>query len=223
MFYNRRMMVIQAKKDWEILKATTLKEGDAFVVQARELIAIIESAENIGNYDFHQQMLEKTASLRSDPLMAIYLASYQMLDPDAEDPRAILDHIQTASRHKRNAEVKKAMDERRKKPPEQAGAGVRGRGKDGGRGRGFNFQSGSLAGASGGGGSAFAGCSGFVGTITPGGTGSDGETGASGGEWGQDGGDTSNTGDGGDAGAAIFPSGFTVTGSINTNTIKGSY
>ena len=59
--------------------------------------------------------------------------------------------------------------------------------------------------------------------LTPGGTGNIGETGASGGEWGADGGDTSNTGDGGDAGAAIFPSGITVTGTINTNTIKGSY
>ena len=67
------------------------------------------------------------------------------------------------------------------------------------------------------------GCGGFVGTITVGGTGNTGETGASGGEWGQDGGDTSNTGDGGDAGAAITPSGFSVTGVVNSNTIKGSY
>ena len=40
---------------------------------------------------------------------------------------------------------------------------------------------------------------------------------------GASGGDTSNTGDGGDAGAAITPSGITVTGTINSNTIKGSY
>ena len=111
----------------------------------------------------------------------------------------------------------------RKEDPQTVAGGAGGTGGDGGRGRGFNFQSGSLAGATGGGGSAFNGCSGFDGTITAGGTGNTGETGASGGEWGADGGDTSNTGDGGDAGAAIFPSGITVTGTINTNTIKGSY
>ena len=121
------------------------------------------------------------------------------------------------------ANYTRSTAECRKQDPQTVAGGAGGTGGDGGRGRGFNFQSGSLAGASGGGGSAFAGCSGFVGTITPGGTGSNGETGASGGEWGQDGGDPSHTGDGGDAGAAIFPSGFSVTGSINTNTIKGSY
>ena len=111
----------------------------------------------------------------------------------------------------------------RKQDPQTVAGGAGGTGGDGGRGRGFNFQSGSLAGATGGGGSVFNGCSGFTGTITAGGTGATGETGASGGEWGADGGDTSNTGDGGDAGAAIFPSGISVTGSINSNTIKGSY
>ena len=111
----------------------------------------------------------------------------------------------------------------RKQDPTVVAGGSGGTGGDGGRGRGFNFQSGSLAGASGGAGSAFSGCSGFTGTITPGGTGATGETGASGGEWGLSGGNTSNTGDGGDAGAAIFPSGITVTGSINSNTLKGSY
>ena len=121
------------------------------------------------------------------------------------------------------ANFTRSTAECRKQDPQDVAGGAGGTGGDGGRGRGFNFQSGSLAGASGGGGSAFGGCAGFVGTITAGGTGADGETGASGGEWGQDGGDTSNTGDGGDAGAAIFPSGFSVTGSINSNTIKGSY
>jgi len=111
----------------------------------------------------------------------------------------------------------------RKQDPQTVAGGAGGTGGDGGRGRGYNFQSGSLAGATGGGGSAFGGCGGFVGTITAGGTGADGETGASGGEWGASGGDTSNTGDGGDAGAAITPSGITVTGTINSNTIKGSY
>ena len=111
----------------------------------------------------------------------------------------------------------------RKQDPQTVAGGAGGTGGDGGRGRGFNFQSGSLAGASGGAGSAFSGCSGFTGTIASGGTGATGETGASGGEWGLSGGDTANTGDGGDAGAAIFPYGISVTGSINSNTIKGSY
>ena len=111
----------------------------------------------------------------------------------------------------------------RKQDPQTVAGGAGGAGGDGGRGRGFNFQSGSIAGATGSGGSPFGGCSGFVGTITVGGTGNTGETGASGGEWGASGGNTSNTGDGGDAGAAITPSGFTVTGVVNSNTIKGSY
>ena len=101
--------------------------------------------------------------------------------------------------------------------------GTGGTGGDGGRGRGFNFQSGSIAGATGGAGGAFAGCSGFTGTVTAGSQGNTGETGGSGGEWGSSGGDTSNTGDGGDGGAAVTPSGITITGTINSNTIKGSY
>ena len=101
--------------------------------------------------------------------------------------------------------------------------GTGGAGGDGGRGRGFNFQSGSIAGASGGAGGAFAGCGGFTGTVTAGSQGNTGETGGNGGEWGASGGDTSNTGDGGDGGAAITPSGITITGTINSNTIKGSY
>ena len=111
----------------------------------------------------------------------------------------------------------------RKQDPQTVAGGTGGTGGDGGRGRGFNFQSGSIAGATGSGGSPFGGCGGFVGTITVGGTGNTGETGASGGEWGASGGNTSNTGDGGDPGAAITPSGFTVTGVVNSNTIKGSY
>ena len=111
----------------------------------------------------------------------------------------------------------------RKQDPQTVAGGTGGTGGDGGRGRGYNYQSGSIAGATGSGGSSFGGCGGYDGQITAGGTGNTGETGASGGELGADGGDTSNTGDGGDAGAAIFPSGISVTGSINSNTIKGSY
>ena len=101
--------------------------------------------------------------------------------------------------------------------------GTGGAGGDGGRGRGFNFQSGSIAGATGSAGGAFAGCSGFTGTVTAGSQGNTGETGGSGGEWGQSGSNTSNTGDGGDPGKAITPTGFTVTGTVNSSTIKGSY
>ena len=111
----------------------------------------------------------------------------------------------------------------RKEDPKTVAGGTGGDGGDGGRGRGYNYQSGSIAGATGGAGGSFAGCGGYDGQITPGGNGNPGETGASGGEWGADGGDTSNTGDGGDAGAAIHPSGISVTGIINSNTIKGSY
>ena len=101
--------------------------------------------------------------------------------------------------------------------------GTGGTGGDGGRGRGFNFQSGSIAGATGGAGGAFAGCGGFTGTVTAGSQGNTGETGGNGGEWGESGSNTSNTGDGGDPGKAITPTGFTVTGTVNSNTIKGSY
>ena len=111
----------------------------------------------------------------------------------------------------------------RKQENTNVAGGTGGTGGDGGRGRGFNFQSGSIAGATGGAGGAFAGCSGFTGTVTAGTQGNTGETGGNGGEWGASGGDTSNTGDGGDGGAAITPSGITITGTINSNTIKGSY
>ena len=111
----------------------------------------------------------------------------------------------------------------RKQENTNVAGGTGGTGGDGGRGRGFNFQSGSIAGATGGAGGAFAGCGGFTGTVTAGSQGNTGGTGASGGDWGASGGDTSNTGDGGDAGSAIHPSGITVSGTINSNTIKGSY
>ena len=34
LFQYRQMMVIQARKDWDILKATSLREADAFVTKA---------------------------------------------------------------------------------------------------------------------------------------------------------------------------------------------
>ena len=82
---------------------------------------------------------------------------------------------------------------------------------------------GTSGGATGGAGGAFAGCSGFTGTVTAGSQGNTGETGGNGGEWGESGSNTSNTGDGGDPGKAITPTGFTVTGTVNSSTIKGSY
>ena len=102
--------------------------------------------------------------------------------------------------------------------------GTGGAGGDGGRGRGYNYQSGSLAGVSGGGGSSFVGCGGFTGTITNGGTGGNGEIGGTGGDWGENGANTADTGDGGTAGKAIDRStNVSVSGIINSNTIKGIY
>jgi len=112
----------------------------------------------------------------------------------------------------------------RKQDPVTVTGGTGGAGGDGGRGRGYNYQSGSLAGASGGGGSSFVGCGGFTGTITNGGTGGDGETGGTGGDWGENGANTADTGDGGTAGKAIDRStNVSVSGIINSNTIKGIY
>lgn len=50
-----------------------------------------------------------------------------------------------------------------------------------------------------------------------------GETGGNGGDWGSDGGSTNNTGSGGSAGRAITGSNYSVTGTINSATIKGAY
>ena len=64
----------------------------------------------------------------------------------------------------------------------------------------------------------------IVGTISNGGQGGTGETGGTGGDWGSDGSDTADSGNGGDAGDAIVKSsGVSVIGTINSNTIKGSY
>ena len=111
----------------------------------------------------------------------------------------------------------------RKQDPQTVSGGAGGAGGDGGRGRGFNHQSGSIAGAVGSNGAPFPGCGGYEGTISAGAAGDTGETGGNGGEWGQSGSNTNNTGDGGDPGVAIHPSGITLTGVINANTIKGSY
>jgi len=99
--------------------------------------------------------------------------------------------------------------------------GAGGLGGNGGPGRGYNNQSGSLAGADG-----VAGVSGEVcpsGPAGNGGDGGNGETGGSGGSYGNAGGNTTNTGDGGAAGRAIFGSNYSVTGTVNSDTIKGTY
>ena len=112
----------------------------------------------------------------------------------------------------------------RKQDPVTVAGGTGGAGGDGGRGRGYTYQSGSLLGSSGSSGGSFQGCGGFVGTISNGGQGGTGETGGTGGDWGSDGSDTADSGDGGDAGDAIVKSsGVSVIGTINSNTIKGSY
>lgn len=71
------------------------------------------------------------------------------------------------------------------------------------------------------------GATGTVGTTggcqTYGGTGDTGETGGNGGDWGSSGANTENTGAGGSAARAITGSNYSVTGTINSATIKGAY
>lgn len=93
--------------------------------------------------------------------------------------------------------------------------GIGGTGGTGGPGRGYNNLSGSLAGAGGSAGTAGGGCG-----ATNGAT---GETGGSGGDWASNGANTSNSGNGGGVGRAITGSGYSVTGTINSSTIKGFY
>ena len=57
-----------------------------------------------------------------------------------------------------------------------------------------------------------------------GGTGGNGETGGTGGDWGENGANTDDTGDGGTAGKAIDRStNVSISGIINSNTVKGTY
>lgn len=93
--------------------------------------------------------------------------------------------------------------------------GIGGDGGNGGPGRGYNIQTGSLAGAGGSAGTEGGGCG-----AQNGGT---GETGGTGGEWATAGGDTTNTGNGGGVGRAITGSNYSVTGTINSTTVKGAY
>ncbi|NBW57524.1 hypothetical protein EBR43_07045, partial [bacterium] len=112
-------------------------------------------------------------------------------------------------------------------------AGSGGIGGNGGPGRGYNNQSGSLSGAAGSAGSGAGSCPEGYATVVIATNGPDGETGAAGGEWASSGGniadgDTtlylSNFGNNGGApGKAIFGSNYSTSGTINADTVKGSY
>lgn len=93
--------------------------------------------------------------------------------------------------------------------------GAGGEGGDGGFGRGYDNQNGSLSGNGGAGGAGSPGCGA--------GNGGTGETGANGGEWGLAGGDTTNSGAGGASGKAVTGTNYTIFGTIDSSTIKGSY
>lgn len=91
-----------------------------------------------------------------------------------------------------------------------------GGGGNGSAGRGYNNLTASLFGIGG-----TLGVSG--GCPSYGGTGNTGETGGNGGDWGTNGGNTTNIGNGGLAGRAITGSNYTVSGQINSLTVRGLY
>lgn len=93
--------------------------------------------------------------------------------------------------------------------------GIGGEGGDGGPGRGYNNFLGSLSGSAGAAGGANNGCGSTDGLT--------GESGGPGGEWGSSGGNTANTGNGGSSGKAISGTNYSISGTINSSTIKGSY
>jgi hypothetical protein len=101
--------------------------------------------------------------------------------------------------------------------------GIGGVGGDGGPGRGYNNLSGSLSGATGSAGTAGGTCTSGGSYGTAPGNGQTGETGGSGGDWAASGGNTTNTGNGGSSGRAITGSNYSVTGTINSATVKGLY
>ena len=103
-------------------------------------------------------------------------------------------------------------------PAYDVSGGAGGAGGAGGTGRGYNNQEGSLEGAggvAGGDPSSYPHCGAEKG--------GSGEKGGFGGEWGTAGQNTANSGSGGSAGEAIIGSNYSVTGSINSLTIKGLY
>jgi len=92
--------------------------------------------------------------------------------------------------------------------------GLGGEGGDGRLGRGYNNPTGDLTGNSGNSGGANNGCGST--------NGNPGETGGNGGDWASAGGNTTNTGNGGIGGPAISGSNYSVTGIIDSSTIKGT-
>ena len=98
--------------------------------------------------------------------------------------------------------------------PYAVGGAPGGAGGDGGFGQGYNQARTNGAGGAGG---TQGGCPSY------GGTGNTGETGGNGGDWGSPGGVTTNSGSGGAAGRAVSGSNYTVTGTINSSTIRGLY
>ena len=93
--------------------------------------------------------------------------------------------------------------------------GTGGAGGTGGPGRGYNNQSGSLSGAAGSAGGSGGGCGAQNGQT--------GETGGAGGDWATAGANTNNSGNGGGGARAISGSNYSVTGTINSSTVKGAY
>lgn len=100
--------------------------------------------------------------------------------------------------------------------------GPGGSGGLGGFGRGYNY-SGSTAGDNGSSGSG-GGCPGYNenGSPVPQ-RGADGEKGGDGGDWGNNGSNTNNTGNGGSTGRAIRGNNYSVSGTINSTTVRGDY
>ena len=96
-----------------------------------------------------------------------------------------------------------------------------GTGGNGGPGRGYNYQTDVLDGA-GGGGNSCPQCEGGF-TLQGGRCSSIGETGGDGGEWGDSGENTNNSGSGGASGRAVTGSNYSVSGTINSSTVKGAF
>lgn len=105
----------------------------------------------------------------------------------------------------------------------EVSGGSGGTGGNGGLGRGYTNQSGSLSGASGSSGGGASGCFSGGSYETAPTNGNSGESGGDGGEWASNGANTNNSESGGTAGRAIFGSNYSVTGTINSSTIKGFY
>jgi len=100
--------------------------------------------------------------------------------------------------------------------------GPGGTGGLGGPGRGYNY-SGDRAGDNGTSGSG-GGCSGYNENGSPVPTrGKDGEKGGDGGDWGNNGENTNNTGNGGETGRAIRGDNYSVTGTVDSSTVRGAY